>query len=186
MRVIGGEWGGRRLYAPEGNDTRPTADRVREALFNIIREDTWDAEVLDVFSGSGALSIEALSRGARHAVLIESSRKAAQIIRKNLDLCGAGEKAQLIIAPWESALPSLRGKQFSLVMLDPPYRLVEAYQQVAHRLLHEGMLQENALLVMEHARGVEIPGLEPEFEIFDTRRYGEVCLSLARVRSEEA
>ena len=77
MRIIGGQWRGRRLFAPEGMETRPTSDKVREALFNIIRSDVYDAQVFDVFAGSGALSLEALSRGAEFAVLTEASRKAA-------------------------------------------------------------------------------------------------------------
>lgn len=184
MRIIGGEWGGRRLYAPEGMDTRPTADRVREALFNILRNRLEGAHTLDLFAGSGALSLEALSRGAEYAVMTEASRKAAAAIRRNAELCGAGERARLIVSEWQAAIPSLRGQRFSLVFLDPPYRMIEAYAQAAYRLQQEGLLADGACLVMEHARGVEIPGLAPDFEVFDTRRYGDVCISLARVRSD--
>ena len=89
MHIIAGERRGAQLFAPKGMDTRPTADRVREALFNIIRNDVYDARIWDVFAGSGALSLEALSRGAEFSVLTDASRKAAAAIKRNIELCGA-------------------------------------------------------------------------------------------------
>ncbi len=184
MRIIGGQWRGRRLFAPEGMETRPTSDKVREALFNIIRNDVFDAEIYDVFGGSGALALEALSRGAESAVITEASRKAAAAIRRNVGLCGADDRVKLLVTEWQGAISSLRGRKFSLVFLDPPYKLINAYAEITHRLMDENMLAEGALLVMEHAREVEIKGLPEKVELYDTRRYGDTCLSLARVRSE--
>ena len=182
MRIIGGQWRGRRLYAPEGMETRPTSDKVREALFNIIRNDVFDAQVYDVFAGSGALSLEALSRGAASAVMTEASRKAAAAIKRNIELCGAEEQVKLAVSEWQAAIPSLRGRQFSLVFVDPPYRMTEAYAEVIRRLLGENMLTEDALIVMEHARDAILPELPGEVELYDTRRYGDTCLSLVRRR----
>ena len=182
MRIIGGQWRGRRLYAPEGMETRPTSDKVREALFNIIRNDVFDAQVYDVFAGSGALSLEALSRGAASAVMTEASRKAAAAIKRNIELCGAEEQVKLAVSEWQAAIPSLRGRQFSLVFVDPPNRMTEAYAEVIRRLLGENMLTEDALIVMEHARDAILPELPGEVELYDTRRYGDTCLSLVRRR----
>ena len=184
MRIIGGQWRGRRLYAPEGMETRPTSDKVREALFNIIRNDVFDAIVFDAFAGSGALSLEALSRGAEFAVMTDASRKAASAIKRNIELCGAGEKTKLLVSEWQAAVPSLRGKRFSLVFLDPPYKLTSAYHDVVRRLLDEDMLSEDALIVMEHAKDAVLPELPAEVELFDTRKYGDTCLSLVRRRGE--
>ena len=92
MRIIGGQWRGRRLFAPEGMETRPTADKVREALFNIIQRDVYDARIFDAFAGSGALSLEALSRGAEFSVMTDASRKAVSAIRRRTEkYCGNAE-----------------------------------------------------------------------------------------------
>ena len=104
MRIIGGQWRGRRLFAPEGMETRPTSDKVREALFNIIRGDVWGAHVLDLFAGSGALALEALSRGAEFAVLTDASRKASAAIKRNIELCGAQEQTRLLTTEWQGAV----------------------------------------------------------------------------------
>jgi len=185
MRIIGGQWRGRRLFAPDGMDTRPTSDRVREALFNIIRNEVFDAKIWDVFAGSGALTLESLSRGAASSVLTETSRKAAAAIKRNIDLCGASEQTRLIVAEWQTAVSMLRGQTFSLIFLDPPYRLTAAYHDVIRRLLDEHMLTDDALIVMEHAREAVLPALPEEVELYDTRRYGDTCLSLVRLRGEE-
>lgn len=185
MRIIGGEWRGRRLYAPEGMDTRPTSDKVREALFSIVQAHVWDAQTLDLFAGSGALSLEALSRGASFAVMIDSSRKAASAIRRNVELCGAEERVKVCSCEWQAAVSLLRGRQFSLIFMDPPYRMVNAYREASDRLLSEKMLTDDALIVMEHSREAKLPELDEAFELYDVRRYGDTCLSLVRQRSEE-
>ena len=95
MRIVGGEAGGRRIQAPEGRQTRPTTERVREAVFSILGGDMTGLDVLDVFAGSGAMALEALSRGAAHAVLCDSSRQAAAVIRRNIDALGYGARAEL-------------------------------------------------------------------------------------------
>ena len=185
MRIIGGQWRGRRLFAPEGMETRPTSDKVREALFNIIRNDVFDARIWDVFAGSGALALEALSRGAEFAVLTDASRKASAAIKRNIELCGAQEQTRLLTTEWQGAVSSLKGQQFSLVFLDPPYKLTSAYADVVKRLLAENMLTEDALIVMEHSRDAVLPELPDEVDLYDTRRYGDTSLSLVRRRGAE-
>ncbi len=184
MRIIGGRWRGRRLFAPEGMETRPTSDKVREALFNIIRNDIFDARILDAFGGSGALSLEALSRGAEFAVITEASRKSAAAIKRNVELCGAQQQVRVISSQWQAALPSMRGEKFSLIFLDPPYRMVEAYEQVPKKLAELDMLSEDALFVMEHSRDAVLPQMPDWLETYDTRRYGDTCLTLMRLKED--
>lgn len=178
MRIVGGEARGRKLFAPEGQDTRPTADRVRESLFNILRSKVPGARVLDLFSGSGALALEAISRGAQSAVLVDSSRAAAQVIRRNIGVVRAGPQIRLIQADWRRAIDSLRDG-FDIVFLDPPYRMETVYAEAAEALRAHGLLNPSALLVMEHRANTELQ-LPEAFEIYDERRYGECAIALVR------
>lgn len=122
MRVIAGTAGGRRLVVPKGDRTRPTADRVREAVFSSLQPRLPGARVLDLFAGSGAMAIEALSRGADHAVLVERARPALAAIRANLDTAGVADRAEVVAADLPGALDRVTGT-FDVVLLDPPYAL---------------------------------------------------------------
>ena len=179
MRIIAGEARGRRLFAPEGEETRPTADRVREALFNIIRAEVEDAVVLDLFAGSGALALEALSRGARSAVLCDKSPRAVQVIRRNVALMGAEDRARIVSGDWQRAVGA-GNESFTLVFLDPPYRMTEVYAEAARRLREAGRLADGALIVMEHGAGAPIQGLDGSFAVEDERRYRDTALTLVR------
>lgn len=176
MRIIAGEHRGRRLFAPEGDETRPTSDKIREALFNIIRGEVSDAHVLDLFAGSGALALEAISRGAQDAVLCDRSKKAIAAIRRNVELMRAEERVRIVSGDWRSALNG----QFSLVFLDPPYRMSEVYAQAAQALYQGGHLMDGALLVMEHAAQTPIERLDGCFTVIDERRYRDTALTLVR------
>src|SRR5205807_2939069 len=120
VRVVAGAFKGRRLQAPAGGRTRPTSDRVREALFSILG-DVSDARVLDLYAGSGALGIEALSRGAAGATFVDSDREAVVAIRANLALTGTDDRASVVRSPVGSFLAAGRHGPFDLVFLDPPY-----------------------------------------------------------------
>lgn len=184
MRIIAGEARGRRLFAPDGLDTRPTQDRVRESLFNILGPLVPGARVLDLFAGSGAMGLEALSRGAAFAALNDFSRAAVKVIERNAALTGAGERALILQRDYRAAIEALRGERFSLIFLDPPYRLRAVYGEVAGALRARGMLAPDAALIMEHAADYEI-ALGADFEIFDVRRYGKTtCISLVRQRED--
>lgn len=179
MRIIAGEAKGRKLFAPDGAETRPTADRVRESLFNILSTAVYDAQVLDLFAGSGALALEAISRGAAFAALCDMSRDAARVIERNIALMRAENRTLLIRSDWREALARLRGRRFTLVFLDPPYRMLDVYTAVPEALKAQGLLSEDALIVMEHA--AKTPLQPPAgFEIFDERRYGETSVALMR------
>ena len=157
MRIIGGEARGRRLMAPDGMDTRPTADKVREALFSILINDVPGARVLDLFGGSGALALEAISRGASSAVICDSAQSAIDCIRKNaLAVAGESDKVRVIKGNYKKALGFLTDQQFELVFLDPPYRMAEAYAECAKTLLANGMLAPEGLIVAERRSDVAI------------------------------
>ena len=176
MRIIAGERRGAQLYAPKGMDTRPTQAMVREALFNILQFDLQGAQVLDLFGGSGALALEALSRGAERATIVDASAKAISCIRRNAQaVLGEGvERAQIIRADYRRAMERMRDG-FDLVFLDPPYRMEAAYADALVGLRDRGLLLPGATIVLERAaaRVVSLPG---GFSSLDTRRYGETCV----------
>lgn len=120
MRVITGSARGRRLISPEGRDVRPTTDKVKESLFNIIQFDLPGAVVLDLFAGSGQLGIEALSRGAEKCVFVDSSRKSFDIIKQNIDLCRFSSSAVAVLSDAFTYLKTTKEK-FDIILLDPPY-----------------------------------------------------------------
>ena len=179
MRIIAGEARGRRLFAPEGMDTRPTTDRVRESLFGVLTPRLPGAVVLDLFSGSGALALEALSRGARWAALCDKSPCAIRAVQRNVAACGFAQRVQVIQGDWRSALRRLEGRRFDLVFLDPPYRLDALYGQAAKALWEMGLMSADAVLVMEHLYKSP-PSLPEGFEAFDQRRYGDTAVQLVR------
>ena len=178
MRIIAGTARGRKIEAPEGLHTRPTLDRVRENLFNILQNRTRDSQVLDLFAGSGALSLEALSRGAAHAVLVDSDRNAVRIQRKNLEQLGMTEQAEVFLCDWKKAAAALaeRGEQFDLVFLDPPYRMTDM-QEVFEALV--SLTEEDGLVILEHEAKTE-PVTGDLFEKTDERHWGYCGISFFR------
>lgn len=183
MRIVGGEARGRRLFVPEGIDTRPTADRVRESLFNILGPRVRGARLLDLFAGSGALALEAISRGASSAVLVDASHKAAQVIRRNIEVVRAEHACKLIVADWRRAIDQIQ-LGFDIVFLDPPYRMEAAYLDAAQALLERGLLNEGALLVMEHWAKSDLLLAEP-FVIADERKYGDCAIAFVSAAVRE-
>ena len=169
MRIIAGTDRGRRLFAPDGVETRPTADRVRESLYNILGTKVIGAKVLDLFAGSGALALEALSRGAAFAALADIDPKAIRVIERNIQLMRAEDRTNLIRADWHDALRRLPGQCFSMVFLDPPYRMLDVYALAAEEMRRLNLLAVGAILVMEHAAKSPLT-LPAGFEIYDERR----------------
>jgi 16S rRNA (guanine966-N2)-methyltransferase len=177
VRIIAGTLGGRRIAAPPGTDTRPTSDRVREALFSALGP--LDGEtVLDLFAGSGALAIEALSRGAGRAVLVEKDARAAAVIRRNLEALELGpDQATLRRRDALKALRDAReaGETYDLLFLDPPYRLATGLgPELAEALAP--VLAPGARVIGESDRRapLDLPGLSTTFE----RRYGDTLLRI--------
>ncbi|MDO4548134.1 MAG: 16S rRNA (guanine(966)-N(2))-methyltransferase RsmD [Clostridia bacterium] len=181
MRVIAGSAKGRRLFSPDGMDTRPTTDRVRESLFSILAGRVTDARVLDLFAGSGALSIEALSRGAQSAVINDFSRQAVRCIERNVNLTGFSDACVIMCRDWKSALERLRGHKFSLVFFDPPYSRLDYYTNACEALARLDLLDEDATIVMERRSkdAIEIPD---DFLLRDERRYGDTTIAFVTRR----
>ena len=186
MRIISGEAHGRTLFAPAGNQTRPTSDKIRGSLFNILNGRVENAEVLDLFGGTGALALEALSRGAARAVIADSSRAAIEVIRRNAGnvLKGAlDERALILKMDYRSAIATVGDRRFDLVFLDPPYRMTDAYGDAIDRLDRADMLAEGALIVCERRRDSAI-AIPKRFEIGDSRSYGETAVDFVHRRRE--
>jgi 16S rRNA (guanine966-N2)-methyltransferase len=174
MRVVAGRFGGRRLRAPAGRATRPTSDRVREALFSILGERVVDAQVLDLFAGSGALGLEALSRGAAGATFVDSAPAAIRAVSDNLAALETGAQVRR-----EDALRFLdgaarAGRHYDLVFLDPPYRLAERLGRPLSDAL-PAVLAPGAVVVAESDHRAPLALTLP---LHDERRYGDTLIRL--------
>ena len=182
MRIIAGEARGRRIDAPSGKNTRPTLDRIRENLFNMIQQDVPDSRVLDLFAGSGALSLEALSRGASFAVMADHDRNACSTIRSNIQKLDYGERTSLLFCDWRQAVDKLRREQerFDIVFLDPPYAMNQT-GDVFHSLLP--LVDADSLIILEHEAG-KAAGASPEFRCVKQKSWGYCAVSLFRVLNE--
>jgi 16S rRNA (guanine966-N2)-methyltransferase len=180
MRVVGGELRGRTLRAVPGRSTRPTADRVRQSLFDLLGQRCDGLRVLDLYAGTGALSLEAISRGAVHATLVERDAKAAEIIQRNVDELGCAGRCAVLREEVARALPRLAGP-FDLVFSDPPYAL-RAAQETLESLARPQLVARDGRVVLERDRREPRPTLPAEFELIDERRYGDTAVLIARRR----
>lgn len=191
MRVIAGSAGGRRLVTAPGSDTRPTSDRVKEALFSSLGPLPGDAVVLDLYAGSGALGIEALSRGAGKAVLVEQAPKALEAMRRNLESTGLAARATVVrgdVARFCRA-PAAAGARgpFDLVLVDAPYREPpEALFAALEDLRAAGALHDDALVVIERDRRGQDPEPPAWLARERSRTYGDTVLRYFRVRGATA
>ena len=181
MRIVSGKLGGRKLYSSRGDRIRPTSDRVREAVFNILGARVTDTTVLDLFAGTGALGIEAVSRGARSVVCIDSGQAAIGTIQKNLRHLNLEKEIKVI--KWDIArnLNCLQtpAPVYDLVFMDPPYErgLVKKALENLHR---SQSVRRGASLVVEHSRREALPPDLTFLELADQRKYGKTLVSFLR------
>ena len=174
MRIVAGRWGGRRLTTPRGTAVRPTADRVREALFSILGDSVEGARELDLFAGSGALGLEALSRGAAEATFVDSSAASVAAVRANLEaLGGEGEVRRADAVRFLRAAPG-QARHYDLVLLDPPYRLAARLGRELSEAL-PAVLAHDALVVSESDRRSP---LSLDLPVTDERRYGDTLIRI--------
>jgi 16S rRNA (guanine966-N2)-methyltransferase len=179
LRVIAGDLRGRKIVAPEGRTTRPTSDRVRESLFNLLGEIPEGANVLDLFAGTGALGIEALSRGAGHATFVENDRVALSSLRENLAALKLSERAAISAADALHAFDSR--PEFDLVFVDPPYGEETGRAALA---LAAGSVSAGGIIALESsAKDAELEA-PSGFVIWKSRRYGGTRVTLYRKESE--
>jgi len=174
VRIIAGERRGHTIYAPRGRETRPTSDRVRESVFNIVAPWVERARVLDLFAGSGAMGLEALSRGAASAVFVESDPEALRVIERNLEkLRFTGGRVVRLESTTALTQESGAGRKYDLVLVDPPYDMTN-YESLSRYL--PGVLAEDGLLVLETAAKVEpeLAGLA----VRTTRKYGSTRVTV--------
>jgi len=179
MRVIGGKYRSRVLAEFAGENVRPTSDRAREALFNILSLKMYGARVLDLFAGSGALGIESLSRGAKEVVFNDCSKDSVAIIKKNLNTLKIpinGEDAKVMQADYLACLQQVRGA-FDIIFLDPPYRF-DYGEKALVKIAENRLLTENGIVMYE--RDVPFEGEITGLEKYDERKYGKAYLTFFR------
>ena len=174
MRVITGTARGRRLKELEGYETRPTTDRVKEGIFNIIQFDIEGRKVLDLYAGTGQLGIEALSRGAAGAVFVDQRRDAASLIRDNLKLTGLEDRARVVCDA--AAFLSSAGEKFGLIFIDPPYA-ANLWENTIKAISQFDILSNHGIIVCESPADQDMPPVAPPYFLRRTYRYGRVKIT---------
>jgi 16S rRNA (guanine966-N2)-methyltransferase len=181
MRVITGTARGRRLKTLEGNDVRPTTDRVKEAVFSIIQFEVQAAKVLDLFAGSGQMGVEALSRGAKLAVFVDQSKQSLEVVRENLKTTGLTAGSRVVAMDYKSFLLGCKDR-FDIAFLDPPYHqglLQEALPLVA------ACMEPGGVILCEHQKGEELPETVVDFKLQKQYNYGKITVTAYRAASDE-
>ncbi|SPD72132.1 RNA methyltransferase, RsmD family [uncultured Desulfobacterium sp.] len=174
MRITGGKIRGRVLFSPRGMDIRPTTDRVREAIFDILGQDMSGLKVLDLFAGTGIFGIEALSRGAGHAVFIDNSKQALNLIKKNLSLCGFEDSATILKADLKKVfrLNHQMLRAIDLIFLDPPYGK-DLIIPLLEWISQTDTLRYGASVIAELSRKEDLPDTISRLKVTDIRLYGD-------------
>lgn len=175
IRIISGEFGGRKLEAPHTSRTHPMSERVRNALFNSIGDLVHGAAVLDVFAGTGALGLEALSRGAHHATFIERDRTAQKTLAHNITMLDVEQKAALIRTSVRNWLATTTAAKFDIIFVDPPYHDPQ-FSTVFHLF---GLLKPRGIMILSHSGRGEVPARNG-IVVVDSRSYGDASLTYYR------
>ena len=183
MRVITGSARGCRLKELEGMETRPTTDRVKEGLFNIIQFDIEGRKILDLFAGTGQLGIECLSRGAASAVFVDRRPDAVKLIKENLKVTSLTDKGRVVSGDSVEFLKSIREK-FDIIFLDPPYEAGVLEPVIAH-IAKFDILAPHGIIVAEHPANMVLPSLEAPYRLHRTYRYGKIGLTVYRRNGNE-
>jgi 16S rRNA (guanine(966)-N(2))-methyltransferase RsmD len=183
MRVIAGQFRSRKLAAVPGMDTRPTSDRLRETLFNVVGRRCADSVWLDLYAGTGAVGIEAISRGARQVYFVESEKKAARIIRENLQSLGIEDCAEILEREASQALKLLDSQAIAcdFVFLDPPYDQHGAYEQVLSWLSQSKLISASGIVIAEHDKHFDPGAKFGALERYRELKQGDAVLSFYRL-----
>ena len=187
MRIIAGAHRGRKLKAVAGMKTRPTSDRVKEAVFSAIEGYIMDSDILDLFGGTGSIALEALSRGAKDAVLVEQDRDAIAVIKYNVEQCGYKNQCRMIQKDALRALDELAGskRSFDMIYIDPPY-MAGLYEACLERIEKGHLLKNDGIIVLESAKNTSISLEDRVFWIEKERFYGDTKITfLKNPRDEE-
>ncbi len=183
MRITGGTGKGRRLRVPGGSRVRPTSDKVKQALFNILGARVRDAWFLDLFAGTGGIGIEAISRGASQVWFVDESRESLQVTRQNLDQAGFGDKAKVVASRAESFLRKTQ-EQFDIIFLDPPYSLEQ--QPLLEVVSESGVLRQDSIVVFEHFKKQQSPRAAGRLDLEREAVYGDTVLAFYRMSEPAA
>lgn len=178
MRIITGEYKGRRLYAPDNDDIRPTSDKVKEALFSMIAFDLEEAVCVDLFAGTGNLGLEALSRGAGKCYFCDNSKEALNIIRKNIAYCGAEHRSAVLPGDFRKGIGRIKEKA-DFIFADPPYDS-GLYDKIFETVEETGLLKDDGLIIAEHWHTMEMADKICGFVKVKERKYGHIILSIYR------
>lgn len=173
LRIITGTAKGKKLKTLEGEATRPTSERIKEAVFSAIQFDIENRRVLDLFAGCGQLGLEAISRGARSCMFIDSAREAVDVVKENARTVGFFDRSRFLVSDWRNYIRKASGREkFDLVFIDPPYAM-ECCEDACVRLCEGGMLEDGAIVVLES--GTENPDFSSDerFEVIKSTHYGK-------------
>lgn len=187
MRIISGKARGTKLYTLEGENTRPTLDRVKESIFNIIQNEIKGTKILDLFAGSGAIGLEFLSRGAEKAVLCDKSREAINIIKKNIEKTHMEKETQIINDDFEKCLDKLKNQQFDIIYIDPPYA-TDYILKSLKKIIELNIAKEESLIIIEtdDEKRIEKEIKNIDIEIVDKRKYGRATIIFLSLKKEDA
>ena len=178
MRIITGEYKGRKLETPRGDDIRPTTDKVKEAIFNLLMHDVYDAVCVDLFTGTGNLGLEALSRGARRCYFCDNARDSLNLAKTNIKKCQASEKAIVLAGDYSKCLSRIR-EQADIFFLDPPYQ-AGLYENCLERIDTLDLLSQKGIIIAEHGARDQMPERAGNLRKVRERRYGKIMISIYR------
>ncbi len=184
MRIITGEYKGRKLETPRGADIRPTTDKVKEAVFNLLMQDIYDAVCVDLFAGTGNLGLEALSRGARRCYFCDNARDSLNLIKLNIKKCQAGDRAIVLAGDYAKCLSRIR-EQADIFFLDPPYQ-AGLYENCLKTIDSLDLLSNEGIIIAEHGARDEMPEQVGGLQKVRERRYGKIMVSIYRRADTEA
>lgn len=183
MRIITGEYKGRKLETPRGDDIRPTTDKVKEAIFNLLMQDIYDAVCVDLFTGTGNLGLEALSRGARRCYFCDNARDSLNLAKVNIKKCQAGDKAIVLAGDYTKCLSRIR-EQADIFFLDPPYQ-AGLYENCLKTIDTLDLLSNEGIIIAEHGARDEMPERVGSLQKTRDRRYGKIMVSIyQRIQTE--
>lgn len=187
MRIISGKARGTKLYTLEGENTRPTLDRVKEAIFSIIQSEIEGAKILDLFSGSGAIGLEFLSRGAEQAVMCDKSKEAINIIKKNIEKTHFEAKTKIFNIDFEKCLEKLKNEQFDIIYLDPPYETDYIIKSLK-KIIELNIAREEGLIIIEtdDEKRIEKQIENIDVKIVDKRKYGRATIIFLSLKDKDA
>lgn len=176
MRIITGDYRGRKLETPIGYDVRPTSDKVKEAVFNIIQQEIWGAVCVDLFAGTGSLGLEALSRGAKKCYFCDNSRESINLVKTNIKKCGASDKSVVLAGDYTKTLTRISDKA-DIFFLDPPYA-AGLYEKCLEMIESLDLLSDDGIIIAEHGVRDYVPEQVGNLYLVKERKYGKIVVSI--------